>query len=137
MGLVVEIVTPEKMLYSGEVEEVVAQGVLGEFGVRPGHTPLLVALEPGRMLLKEGGKSETYAAGGGFAEVTEKKVILLVDSAEASGDLDLQRAEEAAKRRAEQLKSLSFHDAEYGSCLRSMRKHEIRATLARKGHGKE
>lgn len=96
-----DIVTPEKLAFSGQVDEVNLPGVLGEFGVLPGHTPFLSELKIGLMHLKREGRVEWFALNRGVAEVTPSKVTVLVRTAESKEEIDVARAE-AAKARAEQ-----------------------------------
>lgn len=96
-----DVVTPEKLAFSGQVDEVNLPGVLGEFGVLPGHTPFLSELKIGLMHFKREGRVEWFALNRGVAEVTPSKVTVLVRTAESKEEIDVARAE-AAKARAEQ-----------------------------------
>lgn len=96
-----DIVTPDKLAFSGEVDEVNLPGSLGEFGVLPGHTPFLSELKIGPMHFRREGQVEWYALNRGIAEVTSQKVTALVKTAEAKAEIDAKRAE-AARARAEQ-----------------------------------
>ncbi|MGQ9655046.1 MAG: F0F1 ATP synthase subunit epsilon [Thermodesulfobacteriota bacterium] len=96
-----DIVTPDKLAFSGEVDEVNLPGSLGEFGVLPGHTPFLSELKIGPMHFRREGQVEWYALNRGIAEVTPQKVTVLVKTAEAKAEIDARRAE-AARARAEQ-----------------------------------
>lgn len=78
-----DIVTPEKSVLSAEVDEVVAPGAMGEFGILPGHTTLLAELNPGSLTYSKGGEAKTLQVAGGFAEVREGHVLILVDSVES------------------------------------------------------
>ena len=100
-----DIVTPDKLAYSSEVDEVVLSGVLGEFGVLPGHTPFLSELKVGPMHLRKEGRVEWFALNSGIAEVTPHKVTVLVKTAESQEEIDLKRAEEALKRAEERLEA--------------------------------
>ena len=75
-----EIVTPERPVLKEDVDEVVAPGLLGEFGILPGHTTLLSALGSGRLTFVRGGQSESIELSGGFAEVRLDSVTILADS---------------------------------------------------------
>ncbi|WP_232697895.1 F0F1 ATP synthase subunit epsilon [Brevibacillus daliensis] len=99
--LTVEIVTPERVVYSGEAKMVIVRGVSGELGILPQHMPIVSPLKvaPVRILFEEG-KETIIAVSGGFMEVSDNKVTILAESAELPGDIDPDRAEEA-KRRAE------------------------------------
>jgi F-type H+-transporting ATPase subunit epsilon len=98
-----EIVTPEKVVVSQEVNSVVAPGSLGEFGVLEGHVPFLTGIEPGALRYSVGSKTEYLSVTSGFAEVSENKVSILVDAAELAGEIDLDRARKAMERARERL----------------------------------
>jgi len=83
-----DLVTPERTLFSGAVRELVAPGVLGEFGVLPGHANMLAELTAGRLIYRDDAGEKRMAAAGGFAEVTGEKVTVLLEDAAYAGDLD-------------------------------------------------
>jgi len=83
-----DLVTPERTLFSGSVQELVAPGVLGEFGVLPGHANMLAELTAGRMIYRDENGEKLMAAAGGFAEVTGERVTVLLDDAAYAEDLD-------------------------------------------------
>ena len=103
-GFHLEIVTPEKTVYSGEVESLRAPGVEGGFGVLAGHHPMLAALDIGWMSFsdREHG-SRSVAIGGGFAEVQRDSVTILAETAEFAEEIDVTRAEGARDRARERL----------------------------------
>jgi F-type H+-transporting ATPase subunit epsilon len=102
----VEIVTPEKLVFSGEVESLVVPADRGYLGVLAGHAPLLAALQPGEIVMKGGPSGETrYATSGGFMEVTPARTSLLTESAEDITAIDVGRAEKAKQRAQERLAS--------------------------------
>jgi len=78
-----EIVTPEASLLNEEVDDFVAPGAKGQFGVLPGHTTLLAELEKGPLTYTKSGQSKTVVLTGGFAEVREDHVIILADGVES------------------------------------------------------
>jgi len=96
-----EIVTAERMVFSGEVNEVVVWGVEGQLGILPHHAPLMTMLQPGDLLMKKDGEEQYLAISGGFLEVRPDKVVILADACERAEEIDIVRAE-AAKRRAEE-----------------------------------
>lgn len=75
-----DIVTPERKVFSDEVDGVVAPGLLGEFGVLPGHTTLLTGLNAGPVTYTKGDQTKTLQVTGGFAEVRDDHVVILADS---------------------------------------------------------
>jgi F-type H+-transporting ATPase subunit epsilon len=97
-----EIVTAERVVFSDDVDEVVAPGVEGQLGILPHHAPLMTMLQPGELWVKKGGEEFSLAISGGFLEVRPDRVIVLADAAERVEEIDIARAE-AAKRRAEEL----------------------------------
>jgi len=99
-----EIVTPEKMVFSGEVSAVLAWGVEGQLGILPHHAPLMTMLQPGDLVIKKGTEEDTLTISGGFLEVRPDKVIVLADACERAEEIDETRAEEAKKRAQEALK---------------------------------
>ncbi len=94
-----EIVTAERVVYSDEVDVVVAPGVLGQLGILPHHAPLMTTLQPGELLVRKGIEEQSIFVSGGFLEVRGDKVVVLADTAERAEEIDIARAE-AAKRRA-------------------------------------
>lgn len=95
-----EVVTAERMVFAGDVNEVVAWGVEGQLGILPHHAPLMTMLQPGDLLIKKDNEEEYLAISGGFLEVRPDKVIILADACERAEEIDIARAE-AARRRAE------------------------------------
>ena len=100
-----EIVTPEKLIFSGEVSGVLAWGVEGQLGILPHHAPLMTMLQPGDLVIKKDGQEDTLTLSGGFLEVRPDKVIVLADACERAEEIDVARAEEAKKRAQEALKT--------------------------------
>lgn len=96
-----EIVTPERIVYSEQVDMVVVRGVEGELGILANHIPLVTPLRIDAARIKKDGKEEVLAVNGGFIEVRKDKVVILAESAELPDDIDVERAQ-AAKARAEQ-----------------------------------
>ncbi len=96
MGLHVELVSPERILYSGEADMVVCRTVAGgEVAFLADHAPFLAALETGVVRVKTSGGEEVAAVHGGFVEVRDNRVIILSDVAELAKDIDVSRAERA------------------------------------------
>jgi len=108
-----EIITPEKTVVKDEVDVVEATGAEGEFGIMPGHTQFLTTLRIGEIRYRKGGETIYLASSGGFAEVVDDKVTLLVDTAESSKDIDVERAKKAMERAETLLKTMSYDQVEY------------------------
>jgi F-type H+-transporting ATPase subunit epsilon len=83
-----DLVSPEKLAYSGEVDQVDIPGVEGDFGVLAGHAPVVAAIRPGILTVTAGGKHEKIIVLGGLAEVSEKGLTVLADTASSIDELD-------------------------------------------------
>lgn len=113
MPLHLDIVTPEKKIFSDTVDNVYLPGADGEMGILPQHAGLVTALKPGELRYLHNGKVEKLAIGSGFAEITQTKVIVLTDMALGEAEIDEITAEEAIKRAQEKLTSVEHSmDAE-------------------------
>lgn len=101
--ILLEIVTPERLVFSDLVEQVTIPGSEGQFGVLKGHTPLLSFVDIGELNLIKGGQRFYYAISTGYAEVASNKVTLLVETAERADAIDKERAQKARERAQAQL----------------------------------
>jgi len=99
-----EIVTAERLIYSEDVNMVVAPGVMGYLGILPHHAPLMTILQPGELRIKKESEEVALAVTGGFMEVRPEKILVLADAAERAEEIDIARAEAARKRAEERLK---------------------------------
>ena len=117
-----ELVTPERLLVSEEVDEVIAPGYHGEFGVLPEHTPYLAILSIGVLRYRKGDVTKKVAVGGGFAEVTPERVVVMVDVAEKADEIDVERARQAHERAEAALRDLSMDDATYQKIYAALRR---------------
>jgi F-type H+-transporting ATPase subunit epsilon len=111
--LTLEIVTPERMVFSGVVEEVTIPGTEGEFGVLRGHASLLSSVDVGELGFVRDQKKTRYAVNTGYAEVTASKVTVLVETAERADEIDVERARRARERAEGKMAKLSKEDADF------------------------
>ena len=102
-GIKLDIVSAERVVFSDDVDLVVAPGIEGQLGILPHHTPLMTMLQPGELRVRKGGEEFFLAISGGFLEVRPDHVIILADAAERAEEIDRARAEEAKRRAEEQL----------------------------------
>lgn len=105
----VEVVTPERTVYSGEANIVVATGMEGELGILANHIPMVTPLKIAPVRVKNAGNEDMLAVGGGFMEVRKDKITILAKTAELPEDIDVNRAQ-AAKERAERRLAESGQD---------------------------
>ncbi|HVT04577.1 MAG TPA: F0F1 ATP synthase subunit epsilon [Thermoanaerobaculia bacterium] len=104
------LVTTDLKLLELEADEVVLPGLDGQFGVLPGHTPMLAALGIGEMSYREGGRKTLLVVAGGFAEVLPDRVIVLAEAAYRAEDIDRGEAERMRTEAERELASLASHD---------------------------
>jgi F-type H+-transporting ATPase subunit epsilon len=99
-----DLVSPEKLAFSGEVDQVDIPGVEGDFGVLAGHAPVVAAIRPGILTITSGGKHEKIIVLGGLAEVSEKGLTVLADVATSLAELDRAKFAETISDMEESLK---------------------------------
>ncbi len=99
-----EVVTPEKVFYSDDVDMVVFNRSDGEMGVLADHMPMVVAMDIGELKITKGNEVLVAAVADGFVEITDSGVTAIVDSAEWPEDIDVERANRAMKNAEEKLK---------------------------------
>jgi F-type H+-transporting ATPase subunit epsilon len=99
------VLTPARTLLEAEVQSITAPGSEGYLGVLANHAPLITALMPGKLTVRDAqGTERTFALGGGFLEVSENSAHILADAVEEPGEINLERARRAAERARERLK---------------------------------
>ena len=121
-----ELVTPERLVLSEEVDEVVLPGYEGEFGVLPGHTQYLAILNIGMLWYRKGSAVTRIALGGGFAEVNHDRVVVMADTAERADEIDVERAQRARDRAEARLKELSLDDETYAKAYAELQRALVR-----------
>ncbi len=99
-----EIVTAERVVYSDDVDIVVAPGIQGQMGILPSHAPLLTTLQPGELVVRKDGEETAIFVSGGFLEIMQDRVTVLADTAERAEEIDIARAEEAKVRAEERVR---------------------------------
>jgi F-type H+-transporting ATPase subunit epsilon len=109
MPILLEIVTPERLAYSGEVDSVQVPGSEGELGILPHHAPLVSMLGIGELRIRTGGSEELFAIAGGFVQVRPDKVVVMAETADMASEIDLERAQEA-RREAERALETGYHE---------------------------
>jgi F-type H+-transporting ATPase subunit epsilon len=135
--VLLELATPTRQLVSEQVDEVVAPGTEGYFGVLAGHAPFLATLGSGEVVYRQGREEQHVAVHGGFAEVTPERVIILAETAERPEEIDRARAERA-RQRAEQLLAGRHPDGDevdFDDALAAYRRALTRLLVASIGGG--
>ncbi len=139
MPILCEIVTQERLLFSEEVDMVVAPGIEGMLGILPNHSALLTTLNTGELRIKKGDSVEYFAISGGVLEVRPDKVTVLADVVERADEIDIARAEKA-RTQAEEF--MEEGPSERGLDTRvldditaSLRRSQVRLRVARRRRG--
>jgi len=133
--LLCEIVTPESILYTNEVQMVVATTAEGEIGILPLHAPIVTTLAPGEVRLRFGDSAadwEFFSIAGGYLQVHEDKVIVLADAAVPVSQIDAERARESAALIKGRLGELPAESEERDNLLRDLNWAEVQLRMAEK-----
>lgn len=133
MSLNLEIVTPEAKTFSDDVDQVVMPGIEGEFGVLPGHEPLMTQILPGELTIIQKGKLHHLAVGEGFVEVQAHRVSILTDMAVKADDINEVEAENARKR-AEEALTQKLTDEETATVQAALQKSLAQLHVKRRRH---
>ena len=134
--MLLEIVAPSRQVVRSEhVDEVIAPGSEGEFGVLPGHTPFLATLKVGMLSYREGAEWHHLAVEWGYAEVGPDRVVVLAEGADRAADIDLSEAR-IEKDRAERLLSEKLSEKDYEKARIDLMRAMIRIQVAEK-HGQQ
>jgi F-type H+-transporting ATPase subunit epsilon len=135
MKLLLEIITPTKVVLSEEVDEITLPTVNGEISILPNHIDLLTKIKPGEMIVHRNEKLEILAITGGFLEINSNKVSILADHAIHADDIEIAKAEQAKERAEKAMKEkgtaqdFAIAEAELKKSileLKVARKHKVR-----------
>lgn len=132
--LKLEIVTPEAVTYSEDVDMVTLPGVEGEMGIFPMHVPLMTQIVPGEVSVRKNGQDYFLAVGEGFVEITGDRVAILTDMAIKATDIDEAKAEEARKR-AEARMAEKLSDEELANVGAALAHSLAQLKVKRRGRG--
>jgi len=134
--MLLEIVAPSRQVVRSEhVDEVIAPGSEGEFGVLPGHTPFLATLKMGMLSYREGSEWHHLAVEWGYAEVGADRVIILAEGADRASEIDLSAAR-IEKERVEKLLAEKLEEKDYEKARIDLMRAMIRIQVAEK-HGQK
>lgn len=133
--ILLEVVTPDKLLLSQDVDEVIVPGAEGEFGVLPGHCHFLSTLRIGELRYRAEGATAYISVLSGLAEVTPTKVTVLADIAEKAEEIDVERAEAAVQRALRRLETGGL-PSELREAQLSLEKARLRKKIAQRSKPK-
>lgn len=133
MSIQCDIVTQERLVFSGQVDMISLPGAEGRMGILPDHMPMLTTLDFGEVKVRLGDVEEFYAIGGGFAEIQPDHVIILADSAEHADEIDLDRAQKAREQAEQVMKEGVPEDpVRYAQIRAALRRADIRIDVSRR-----
>jgi len=129
-----EIVTPERLAYEDDVDSVNVPGIEGELGILPHHAPLLSMLGFGELRIRKGGAEEVFAIVGGFVQVRPDKVVVMAETADLAGEIDVEKAQEA-RREAERALEGGYHEgADLSAARAALQQALLRIRVAERRH---
>lgn len=133
----IKIVTPERLVFEDEVDQVTLPAQTGEVTILPNHISYIAMLKEGEVLTKKNGSQVWLFVSGGFVEFSNNELVILADAAERAEDIDLERAEEA-KRRAEGIEKseASENSIEMTQAITAIKRETVRIKVAKKHHTK-
>ncbi len=134
MPIHLEIVTPEKLAYEGDVDSVQVPGSEGELGVLPHHAPLISTLGAGELRLRTGSQEESFAIVGGFLQVLPDKVVVMAETADMASEIDLEKAQEARRKAEQALESGFVEGADLAAARASLQTALLRIRVAERRH---
>ena len=134
MTLLLEIVTPERPVFSEQVDSVVCPGIEGELGILPHHMPLVSLLGVGELKIRKGGEEESFAIVGGFLQVRPDKVVVMAETADLASEIDLEKAKEA-RLEAERALEGGYHEgADLSAARAQLQQALLRIRVAERRH---
>lgn len=134
MKLLLEVITPEKVVFNGEIDELVIDTVNGQIAILPNHANLVTKLIPGEMKIIKGKTEQVLAATGGFLEVGKNKVTILADYAVRAQDIEIAKAQEAQKR-AQQAMKEKASEKDFRMAEAELQKALLQLKVARRHKG--
>jgi len=134
MPLQLEIVTPERQVYSDTVDSVQLPGSEGELGVLPHHAPLVSTLGVGELRFRKDGTEESFAIVGGFLQVRPDRVVVLAETADLASDIDLEKAQQARAEAERALEAGYVEGADLSAARAELQRALIRIRVAERRH---
>jgi F-type H+-transporting ATPase subunit epsilon len=132
MGIRIDIVTAERLVFSEDADIIIVPGVEGEMGILPHHAPIMTMIKPGEVLVRKGTEEYSLAVSGGFLEVKPDHITVLADAAERADEIDIARAEAAKKRAEERLTGKTATEIDGANAEAALRRALARLKVAEK-----
>jgi F-type H+-transporting ATPase subunit epsilon len=132
--ILLEIVTPERLVFSEEVDAVTLPGSEGELGVLPHHAPLVSTLGIGELRIRRGGEEELFAIAGGFLQVRPDKVVVMAETADIASEIDLEKAQQARAEAEKALESGFEEGADLAAARAALQQALLRIRVGERRH---
>ena len=132
MGIRIDIVTAERLVFSQDADIVIVPGIEGEMGILQHHAPIMTMIKPGEVLIRKGTEEYSLAVSGGFLEVKPDHITILADAAERADEIDIARAEAAKKRAEERLAGKTVAEIDSANIEAALRRALARLKVAEK-----
>lgn len=130
MPLRLEVITPERVVYTDDVDMVIAPATDGYVGILPHHAPLLTTLGPGEFRVKKGGVEQVLAVFGGFMDVRGDRVVVLTEDAEHAEEIDAKQAQAARDRAQQELQAGPMSAADEARARASLQRALVRIRVS-------
>ncbi|NMC11301.1 MAG: ATP synthase F1 subunit epsilon [Chloroflexi bacterium] len=132
-----EIVSQDRLVYSGNADIVIVPGITGEMGILPNHAPLLSTMKYGVLKVRYQGQEEVFTVAGGVVEVLPDAITILADAAENVDEINVARAQEAKERAEKLLREIPPEDADtYLKIETTLRRSNLRLEAAKRYGGR-
>ncbi len=129
-----DVLTPEKIVFAGDVDMILAWGVGGQLGILPHHAPLTTMLQPGDLVFRQAGREQSLVISSGSLEVRPDRVVVSADACERAEEIDLARAE-AAKERAQKALHTATREVDAAAAEAALRRSLARIKAVEKIRG--
>lgn len=133
MPLHLQVVTPERVVFEGDVDEVIVPGSEGALGVLPHHAPLISLLGQGVLRLKRGPDEDQFAIFGGFLQVRPDRVVVLAETADMASEIDTERAERARREAERVIEGGVLEPADLVAARAALERALVRLKVASRG----
>ncbi len=126
-----EIVTPERLMFSDDIDVLTTPTTQGEISIMAHHVPLVTMIAPGEIKIKKNKEISFMTITGGFIQVTGNKVTILADAAERAEEIDIDRAEAARERARKMLAAKQLDRVSHADAVAALQRSLLRLKVAR------
>ena len=128
--MMLEVVNPYEVFFEGRIESIVLPTVDGQFGIMPGHSPIVVAVAPGIARVQMDGETKVFTVSEGFAEIGQHVVVIVCNAAEWPSEIDSERAQKAYERAKTRFNSVTSTEEQRLYAQHAMERAKARMTIS-------